>query len=67
MCGYITWPLTIHLEKSTHWQLCKNAVGYFEQILAAAPNITASIWPPTSHLTCHPIKINKTCWTLLEK
>ena len=38
----------MHREKA-RWELCKNAMSYFEQILET-PRKTAVVWPLTSHL-----------------
>ena len=56
----------MHGEKA-RWKLCKNAAYCLEQILEAAPHKTATVWSPTSYLTNHLSKTNKTCETLLEK
>ena len=45
------------LEKKARWELHKDAVYHFEQILEEAPNKTAI----TSHQTNHPRKTSKTC------
>ena len=39
----------------------------FEQILEASPDKTAAVQPLIPHLTNHPRKMNKTCWSLLGK
>ena len=44
------------LEAKARWELHKDAVCCFEQILEAAPHKTATVLPPASHLTSHPIK-----------
>ena len=50
----------IHEEKVS-WELHKNFMYYFEPILEATPDKTATIQPLTSHFTNHPSKMNKTC------
>ena len=49
------------------WKLQKNAACCHRQILEATPHKTASVWPPSSHLTNHSRKMNKTCEIQLEK
>ena len=56
----------MHGEKA-RWELHKNAVCWFEQILEAAPHKTAAARPRISNLRIHPSKTNKTWRTLLEK
>ena len=43
-------------------EVLKNVACCFEQIMEAALHKTAAIWPFTSHLTNHPIKMSKTGW-----
>ena len=47
-----------HGEK-TRWELHKNAMCYFEQILKATPLKTAAVPPLTSHLKNYPSTMNK--------
>ena len=47
----------------TRWELHKNAICSFEQILEATPYKIAALRPLTSYPTNHPSKISKTCWT----
>ena len=56
----------MHKEK-TRWEQYKNFMNYIEQILKATPLKTSAVWLLTSHLKNYPIKMNKTCGTLLEK
>ena len=42
-------------------ELHKNALCYFEQTLEATCHKTAIVQSPTSYLTNHPNKMNKTC------
>ena len=56
----------MHREKA-RWELHKNSIRYFEQILEIPYHKTKAVWSLTSHLTNHPCKINKTCRSLLEK
>ena len=44
------------------WELQKNAICYFEQILQTTLYKTVAVPPLSSHLTNHPSKTNKTCW-----
>ena len=44
------------LEERARWELYKDAVCWFEQILEGALYKTAAIWSQTSHHT------SKTCW-----
>ena len=55
-----------HREKA-RWELHKNSSSYFEQIFEATFHKTTAVQPLTFHLKNHPSKMNKTCWTLLEK
>ena len=55
------------LVEKVSWELCKDALFSFEQILEAAPHKTAVVQPLTSYLINHPSKTNKTWWALLEK
>ena len=48
-------------------KLHKNAVCCLEQILETASCKIAAVWFPTSHLTNHPSKTDKSCWILLKK
>ena len=50
----------IFAKKAT-WELYKNAMCYFEQILEATPHKTAAVWPLTSRLKNHPSKM-KNMW-----
>ena len=52
----------MHGEKD-RWELQKNAACCFEQVLEAI----AAVRPPTSHLTYHPNKTNKTYGAQVEK
>ena len=54
-----------HGEKA-RWEIYKNAVCYFEQILEATPQKT-TVQILTSHLANQLSKMNKTCGSLLEK
>ena len=53
--------------EETRQQLHKNAASNIEQILAATPQKTPTIWPPASHHENYPSQTNQTCRTLLEK
>ena len=67
-CGCVSTTVGMHhMGKKTRWELQKNAVSYFEQILKATPLETTDVPLLTSHLTNHPSKMNKICATLLEK
>ena len=55
-----------HKEKAI-WELHKNVMCCFEQILEATPHKTLAIRPLTSHLTNYPSKTNKPRCALLEK
>ena len=55
-----------HREK-TRWELHKNTISYFEQILEPTPQETTIVQPLTSHLKNYPSKTDKTCRTLFEK
>ena len=55
-----TWTLMKHLEKKLHFDLYKDTLCCFEQILEASPLKTAAVRLLSSHLTNHSIKINKT-------
>ena len=48
-------------------ELHKNAQSDFEQILEAALHEIRVVRPFTSYLKNHPLRMNKTCWTLLQK
>ena len=48
-------------------KLHKNAMCCFELIVEATLFKTTVVWPLTFHLTTLAIKMNKTCWPLLEK
>ena len=65
LCQYycMNAPHEVLREKEVHM----NDTNCFEQILEEASNRTATVRPPTSLLTEHPSKTNKTCSTLLEK
>ena len=56
----------IHIEKARR-ELNKNVACYFERILEAASYKAAVIQLLASHLTKHPNKTKKACWTLLWK
>ena len=47
------------LEEKGSWELHKNSICGFEQILLTAPNKTAVVRPLTSHLINHPRKAGK--------
>ena len=49
------------------WELHKNAMCCFEQILGEGSHKTATVRPPAFYLTNHPNNPNKTCWILLVK
>ena len=49
------------LRQKVRWELHKDVVCCFEQILEAAPHKTAAVWPFASHLSNNPNKTNKTC------
>ena len=59
-------PNITHREKG-RWQLHKNAVCCLQQILEAMTHKAAAVQTPTSHLTNHLSKTNKTYRALLEK
>ena len=54
-------------REKARWELHKNAMCCLEQILEAILHKIAAVLPPTSRLTNHPSKTNKTCKALLEK
>ena len=73
-CGYVSTTVWMHHMdtnkahgEKARWELHKNAISYFEQILETIPHETTAVWPLTSHLKNHPRKTNKTCGTLMEK
>ena len=53
--------------EKARWELYKNAMSCFQQILNARPYKTEAVQLLTSHLQNHPNKTNKICGTLLEK
>ena len=57
--GCTTWMLMKRKEKKIDEN--NTRMWCFEQILEATPDKTAAVWPPTSYLTNHPSKMNKTC------
>ena len=59
--GYTT--LTNHIEKKTRWEQRNDAKCCFEQIFEAASHKATVVWPLTFHLSSHPCKTNKTCWS----
>ena len=68
--------MLVLLYGCTPWNLTKclggkkclmGATSCFEQIQEAIFYKTAAVRPHTSHLIKHPSKMNKTCWTTLEK
>ena len=60
LCGWPAWTVMKHKEKAW-WELHKNVLSCFWQILEAAPHKTAAVLPFTSHLTSYPSKTNKKC------
>ena len=46
--------------KKAHWKLHKNDTCYFEQIMETAHHKITAVPPLNSHLTNHPIRMNKT-------
>ena len=73
-CGCVSTTVWMHhlYSNETHgekvtWELHKNVMCCFEQILEAASHKTAVVWLLNSHLTSHTSKMNKTYWALLEK
>ena len=52
------------LGEKAKWELHKDDVYCFEQILEAALHKTAALWPFTSHIANHPSKMSKTWLTL---
>ena len=64
--GCTTWTLTKHLGKELD-RNCTRMLHAVEKILESAPYKTATVQPLTSHLTNHPSKMSKTCWSLLKK
>ena len=55
-------------EKAS-WELHKNDMGCFEQILEAALRKIAAVWPLTSYLTNHPrwTRHTRHCWRSKDK
>ena len=64
--GCTTWMLTNHFEKKLDRNKTLNMCS-FEQIQKATPHKILTVCLPTSHLTNHPSKTNKTCRALLKK
>ena len=52
------WDLNETLGEEARWELHKDVVNHFEQILKAGPHKTAAIWLLTSHRSWrqHPTK-----------
>ena len=48
-------------------QLHKNAASNLEQVLAATPHKTTTVWPPASYPENYSTQTNQTCRTLLEE
>ena len=61
-----TWMLTKYIGNKLEKELHTNATCCFEQILEATLQKTVVVRPPTSHLTNHPNKMNKTWDTARE-
>ena len=61
------WMLTKCSEKKARWELHKNTLYCFEQILEATPHKNADGWSLTSHLTSHLTKMKKIHRALLQK
>ena len=59
--------MTAPFGEKAKWELYKDAVYCFKQILEAAPHKTAVIWLLASHLTNNLNKTNKISQPLLEK
>ena len=73
-CGCINttvWMYHMDIIKThghkTRWELYKNAICCFEQILETTLHKIATGWPLTSHLKNHPSKTNRICGALLEE
>ena len=62
-----TWTPTKMHEEKAWWELYKNAMCCFEEILKATHHKPATVWPLTSNLTSHPSKTIKKHWELLGK
>ena len=70
-CHHVNTTVLMHhldtnkmYKEKVHWELYKNAMFHFEQILEATFHKTAAEQQLTSHLKTHP---NKICGTLVEK
>ena len=68
-CSHISTTAWLHhLDfNEIEWELHKDALCYFKQILEAVSFQTAAVWPLTFYLTNHSSKTSKTCWAMLEK
>ena len=67
-CIHTTFDCTTcMLTKYMGIKLHKNPVHYSEQILEATPCKIVAVQPPTSYLTKHTSRMNKTCRAPLEK
>ena len=65
--GCTTWTLGKHLEKKVKWELQKDAMSCFEQILESTLHKTASTWALIFNLKNHQSKMNNIHRTLLGK
>ena len=68
-CSLVSTVVWLHHFNKTprekaRWELHKDAACCFEQLLEAAPHITAAVWPLTSHLTNHSrhARYDGYCW-----
>ena len=65
--GTTVWMHHMNANKmrgeKTRWDIHKNAICGFEQILEATPHKTAAVYPFTSHLTNHAGH----CWRSKDK
>ena len=54
-------------REKARWELQKNAMCCFKQILEATLDKTEAVWPLTSYLTNHLSKMNKTYGGITEE
>ena len=65
--GCTTCILMKHTAKKARWELHKNAMCCFKQILEAAPHKIAAVWSLTWMVYKIGGKKNKTCWDKWSK
>ena len=53
-------------EEQARRELLENTTSCFDQIQVATTHKIAAVQPPTSHLTNHPSKMNKTLGIILK-